>query len=447
MENSKVYDFIGIGIGPFNLGLAALSQPIEDCNAIFLDKREEFNWHLGLMLDEATLQVPFMADLVTMADPTSPYSFLNFMKRTNRIYKFYIRENFFILRREYNAYCRWVVSQLANCLFSQEVLEVSYINDLYMLAVQHVNTKEIVTYTTKKIVLGTGTQPYIPRNILAKKLDKVIHTADYLYCKEALLKEKSITIVGSGQSAAEIFHDLLPHTRTGLHVNWITRSDRFFPLENHARLTLELTSPDYVDYFYALPAVKRSQLLSKQNILYKGVNYDLINQIFNELYAIETADGKVNVTMMANSELKDISLNDEHIYGLHFLQHEQDKLYNVSTNFVIMATGYKYKEPAFLAGIEDRLERTATSALDVKRNYTIDKNQQEVYVQNVELHSHGFVTPDLGMGAYRNSYILNELLGRVVYKVEEKIAFQTFGADEMKKGEVEKQSNEAKIYQ
>jgi lysine N6-hydroxylase len=447
MENSQVYDFIGVGIGPFNLGLAALSQPIEACNAVFLDKREEFNWHLGLMLDEATLQVPFMADLVTMADPTSAYSFLNFMKHTNRIYKFYIRENFFILRREYNAYCRWVISQLSNCRFSQEVLEVSYINGLYMLTVRDTKTKEIITYKAKKIVLGTGTQPYIPKNIRAKNLDKVIHTADYLYRKEELLKEKSITIVGSGQSAAEIFHDLLPYTRNGLHVNWITRSDRFFPLENHARLTLELTSPDYVDYFYALPDAKRAQLLSKQNILYKGVNYDLINQIFNELYAMETTDGKVNVTMMANSELKDISSDNEQTYNLHFLQQEQDKLYKLSTNFVIMATGYKYIEPAFLAGIEDRLERTAANMLDVKRNYTIDKTQAEIYVQNAELHSHGFVTPDLGMGAYRNSYILNELLGRVVYKVEEKIAFQTFGAEAMEQSNREKQLNETKIYQ
>ncbi len=29
-----------------------------------------------MMLDDATIQVPFLADLVTMADPTSPFSFL-----------------------------------------------------------------------------------------------------------------------------------------------------------------------------------------------------------------------------------------------------------------------------------------------------------------------------------------------------------------------------------
>ena len=76
MENNKIYDIIGIGIGPFNLGLAALLEPVESINSLFLDQADGFDWHPGLMLDNATLQVPFMADLVTMADPKSKYSFL-----------------------------------------------------------------------------------------------------------------------------------------------------------------------------------------------------------------------------------------------------------------------------------------------------------------------------------------------------------------------------------
>ena len=72
----------------------------------------EFDWHPGMLLDDATLQVPFMADLVTMADPTSPYSFLSFLKDTGRLYSFYIRESFYPLRREYNDYCRWAADRL-----------------------------------------------------------------------------------------------------------------------------------------------------------------------------------------------------------------------------------------------------------------------------------------------------------------------------------------------
>jgi hypothetical protein len=77
-DKGRVYDFAGIGVGPFNLGLAALSQPIEGLDGVFLERRESFDWHPGMMLEPAHLQVPFMADLVTLADPTSPYSFPEF---------------------------------------------------------------------------------------------------------------------------------------------------------------------------------------------------------------------------------------------------------------------------------------------------------------------------------------------------------------------------------
>ena len=33
-----------------------------------------------MLLEDSTLQTPFMSDLVTLADPTSPYSFLNYLK-------------------------------------------------------------------------------------------------------------------------------------------------------------------------------------------------------------------------------------------------------------------------------------------------------------------------------------------------------------------------------
>ncbi len=421
---NTVYKFIGVGIGPFNLGLAALSAPLH-CKALFFDKAPEFNWHPGLMLDDATLQVPFMADLVTMADPASPYSFLNFMKETNRIYKFYIRENFFILRREYNEYCRWASRKLENCLFGHEVLNVEFEDSLYKLSIRKCDTGEVDTYYAEKLVLGTGTQPYIPEDIRQKQFERVYHTSSYLYQKDEILKQPSVTIVGSGQSAAEILQDLLPHTRNGLHLNWITRSVRFFPLENHSRLTLELTSPEYVDYFHSLPESRRLDLLKSQSNLYKGINYDLINQIYNSLYAMEVADGKVNVSLVANSELKDISFADD-LYSLEFLKVEQQKSFSIDTSCVIMATGYKYREPEFLKNIEQRINRRNDGLMNVARNYTIDKGESEIYVQNAELHTHGLATPDLGMGAYRNAFILNEILGREVYKVEDKIAFQTF---------------------
>ena len=103
---TQTYDFIAIGIGPFNLGLACLTEPVDALNGLFLDQNDGFDWHTGMMLESAHLQTPFMADLVTLADPTSRYSFLNYLKQQGKLYSFYIRENFFMMRKEFNQYCQ-----------------------------------------------------------------------------------------------------------------------------------------------------------------------------------------------------------------------------------------------------------------------------------------------------------------------------------------------------
>lgn len=103
----KIYGIIGIGIGPFNLGLAALAHQIENIEAIFFDQSPSFNWHPGLLLKDARQQVPFLADLVTLVNPRSPFSFLSFLHETQSMLRFGIRENYFPSRQQYNAYCRW----------------------------------------------------------------------------------------------------------------------------------------------------------------------------------------------------------------------------------------------------------------------------------------------------------------------------------------------------
>jgi lysine N6-hydroxylase len=425
----KTYDIIGIGIGPFNLGLAALLQPINKIDAIFFDQAPHFDWHPGLMLSNATLQVPFMADLVTMADPTSAYSFLNYMKQAGKLYRFYIREDFFMLRKEYNAYCKWVAEQLSSLKFSHKVVGITY-NDVYAVTVENQLTGKTTVYHAHKLVLGTGTQPHLPAFAQKGIFPKVIHTSEYLSYKPSIGDNTSVSIIGSGQSAAEIFQDLLAEAVNGLQLNWFTRPDRFFPLE-YSKLTLELTSPEYVDYFHSMPAERRKQLLAKQNPLFKGINYDLINQIFDTLYEMNVEEEVTNVQLRPNVQLDNITAKADGTYTLHLQQLQQEIAFTCDTDFVILATGYKYKEPAFIKGINDRICRTDDQLYDVQRNYTIDINGEEIFVQNAELHTHGFVTPDLGMGAYRNSCIINAIAGEEIYKVEKRIAFQQFGVSEV----------------
>lgn len=419
-EHRDIHDFIGIGLGPFNLGLACLTEPVDELNGLFLESKPDFEWHSGMFLDGAHLQTPFMSDLVTLADPTSPYSFLNYLKEKGRLYSFYIRENFYPLRTEYNDYCRWAAAKLSSIRFGTAVTRVEFEAEDEVYAVR---TADGETFRARRLVLGTGTPPYVPDSCRELGGD-FVHNSRYLQAKEELRKKESITLVGSGQSAAEIYYDLLAEIDVhGYRLNWVTRSPRFFPLE-YTKLTLEMTSPEYVDYFHALPEATRYRLETQQKNLFKGIDGDLINEIFDLLYQ-KNLDGPVPTRLLTNTALCTASYQNG-AYTLGLRQEEQEKDFEIRTEGLILATGYKYVTPAFLEPVHDRLRWDGQGRFDVARNYSIDTTGRGVFLQNAGVHTHSITSPDLGMGAYRNAYIIAELLGREYYPVEKTIAFQEF---------------------
>ncbi|MFJ2773466.1 lysine N(6)-hydroxylase/L-ornithine N(5)-oxygenase family protein [Streptomyces sp. NPDC087300] len=417
-------DFIGIGLGPFNLGLACLTEPLDELTGLFLESKPDFEWHSGMFLEGAHLQTPFMSDLVTLADPTSPYSFLNYLKEAGRLYSFYIRENFYPLRTEYNDYCRWAAAKLSSIRFDTTVAEVSYEDDLYV-----VRTTAGEFLRARRLVLGTGTPPHLPEACEGIGGD-AIHNSRYLQSKQELQKKESITLVGSGQSAAEIYYDLLSEIDAhGYRLNWVTRSPRFFPLE-YTKLTLEMTSPDYIDYFHALPEPTRYRLETQQKGLFKGIDGELIDSIFDLLYQ-KNLTGPVGTRLLTNTALSTASYDSsDRTYTLGLRQEEQEKDFELRTQGLILATGYRYRVPEFLAPVHDRIRWDGQGRFDVARNYSIDTTGSGIFLQNASVHTHSITSPDLGMGAYRNAYIVGELLGREVYPVEKSIAFQEFAAPE-----------------
>ncbi|MFE9673496.1 lysine N(6)-hydroxylase/L-ornithine N(5)-oxygenase family protein [Streptomyces sp. NPDC006259] len=417
---TATHDFVGIGLGPFNLGLACLTEPIDELDGVFLESKPDFEWHAGMFLEGAHLQTPFMSDLVTLADPTSPYSFLNYLKQKGRLYAFYIRENFYPLRVEYDDYCRWAANQLSSVRFSTTVAEVTYDEDAALYAVRTTDGDE---FRARHLVLGTGTPPYVPEACQGLGGD-FLHNSRYLSHKAELQKKESITLVGSGQSAAEIYHDLLSEIDVhGYQLNWVTRSPRFFPLE-YTKLTLEMTSPEYVDYFRELPEDTRYRLTAEQKGLFKGIDGDLISEIFDLLYQ-KNLGGPVPTRLITNSALNG-ARHENGTYTLSFRQEEQGKDFELTSQGLVLATGYRYAEPEFLKPVRDRLRYDARGNFDVARNYAIDTTGRGVFLQNAGVHTHSITSPDLGMGAYRNSYIIRELLGSEYYPVEKTIAFQEF---------------------
>ena len=178
---------------------------------------------------------------------------------------------------------------------------------MYRLALAGPDGPEVLF--ARRLVLGTGTSPYLPAACdgIVDAGGLVLHNAEYLPRKSELQRRRSITIVGSGQSAAEIYYELLQEMDVhGYRLDWVTRSGRFFPLE-YTKLTLEMTSPEYVDYFHALPPEQRDGLVKSQKNLYKGINSELIDAIYDLLYAKSLA-GLVDTRLLTHSALTGASL-------------------------------------------------------------------------------------------------------------------------------------------
>jgi len=432
---SKIYDIAGIGIGPFNLSFAALSNDL-DMKTIFFDQSPSFDWHRGLMIEGSTLQVPFLADLVTPVDPTNRFSYVNYIVQSGKLFKFCIKESFYVTRTEYNDYCRWVANQLPQFRFSHRVesIEYNHVFNAYEVRVHDLRNRSTKTYFARKLVLGTGTVPIVPSFAKDCTHERVFHSSQYVYRRPYIKPNSTIAIIGSGQSAAEIFQDLLGKMEANAYkLKWITEADRFFPMEN-SKLTFEHTSPDYLSFFHSLSERKRREIISRQDALYKGINQELIDAIYDQLYNMELyADVPLPVLILPCTELK--ALNGDKNKGFDMALHNklEEIDYRLHTDYVILATGYKHEEPAFTMFINDRINRNQSGKFAVASNFSIDINGNEVYVFNAELASHGILTSDLGMGPYRNATILNDILERKHFKLEKQIAFQHFGVPQDRK--------------
>lgn len=428
--SETVHDVVAVGVGPFNLSLAALADEIdEDLDAVFLEQKSEFNWHEGMLIEDTTLEVPFLADLVTMADPTNRHSYLNYLREKDRLYEFYFYEEFFIPRREYNDYFRWAVDRLDSIEFDRRVTNVRGDGDVFAVEAVDPTTEETFEYLARDIVMGIGTRPQVPEAFRGHPDRDVFHSASYLDHRERGLEADSITVVGSGQSAAEIFRDLLERQPDANYsLDWITRSRGFFQLID-AKLGHMVYTPDYTEYFYDLDQETKDEVLEGQDLLYKGIDKTTSAKIYDALYEQSIGDAEPDVGMFAMTEVTDIETSsDSSTYQLRCEQWQEEETFVHETEVVVLATGYERPDPTFLVPLEDQISKDEQGRPKVTSDFRLETDglPGDIFVQNAELHTHGINAPDLGLGCYRNAVILNTLVDEVAYPAGRASTFQDF---------------------
>jgi lysine N6-hydroxylase len=429
------YDLLGIGLGPFNLGLAALCHDIPKLSTAFIEQKDDFDWHPGLLLPGARLQVPFYADLVTLVRPQSKFSWFSFLQAKQRLFRFGVQDNPFPLRREYNEYGKWVAGQLQGLWFGHRVLGVHYCEEKarYDVRVLELKTGASKTFHAKHLVIGIGSEPFIPacaKDLVAtqKNLDQtmpvIFHAADYLFNMSRLASKNRITIIGSGQSAAEIFQDTLSRSAR-CTLSWFTRSPRFFPMETNPA-AFELSGPDYREHFFQLPPAMKEFILAGQDALYKGINAGLLSAIYERMYERLLDNPADTTALYPNCELLEVGWTVDE-WCCTFRNSDTNQIFEHRTDALVLATGYKERSPTFLDGLKDRIDYLANGKYDVSHQYSVTADHS-IFVQNADLHSHGFASSDLSFGPYRNAGILNQVLGYEHFALEKNIAFQSFGA-------------------
>jgi len=435
MTAGEAHGVIGVGLGPFNLGLAALLAPVDDVDAAFFEAKPAFSWHPGLLLEGTTLQVPFLADLVTLADPTSPFSFLNYLHCRSRLYRFYFYERFHVPRREYDAYCRWVADQLPACRFGYRVVAVRPVPGGEGWSVLVERGDEVVEHRADAVVFGVGSQPLVPACATRHRDDpRVLHSSAYLPNRARVAAARRVTVVGSGQSAAEIVADLAgASTGTGIgrsRLDWFTRSRGFLPME-YSKLGLEHFTPEYTAHFHGLPEERRDALRATQDLLYKGISGDTSAAIYDTLYEATIDGAEPPLHYRSACELQSIDGAESGPLTLTLHHLDDDVTFQHETDVLVLATGYRPAALPLGAELVDLVGRDGQGRPAVDLDYRLrlrDRPKSSLFVQNGELHTHGVGAPDLGLGAHRNAVVTNALAGREVYAVRERNVFQSFGA-------------------
>jgi lysine N6-hydroxylase len=436
MEN-QLYDVIGVGIGPYNLGLAALIDQTDEVKSAFFEKTPEFIWHPGMLIEKMDLQVPFLADLTTFADPKSPYTFMNYLHEHNRMFPFFFHRHFEVPRQEFNHYLQWVAEQLEDLHFGHTVVDVidkkTADTPHYEVIVKETATGEKKYYKTKHVVLGTGNEPLVLEGMDGLPNEDVMHSSRYLFEKDHLLKSKHVTVIGSGQSALEVFLDLLEEQeRQDMKLTLLTRTGGLFQLDK-AKFAQEAFTPQYVDYFHSLDFEQRKQTLDTLKPLRNGIDPQTLERLYTKLYHRTAGMKDSRVLIQPMTEVQNIEAVEEG-YQLQCKQWQENVEYTYNTEKVIFATGYKPHIPEwFMDRYKDEIEWEDELMFKVTRDYQLvfeDERDHHIFTLTNLVHSHGAGATNLGLSVHRNVHIINAIAGKEVYKNQEDTTFQQFSMKE-----------------
>ncbi|HEX8866966.1 MAG TPA: SidA/IucD/PvdA family monooxygenase [Lentzea sp.] len=400
-----VLDLAGIGFGPSNLALAiAVEEHVRPVRARFFERQARFGWHRGMLLEDATMQVSFLKDLVTLRNPTSTFSFLCYLRDRGRLVDFVNHKNLFPLRKEFHDYFEWAAERVGHHVsYGAEVSRVRGRGDWFEFEVRG------ETVRARNLVLATGLEANLPEGVEAG--ERIWHNKDLLTRVDQVKDPRQVVVVGAGQSAAEavaFFHERFP----AAEVHGVFARYGYSPADDSS-FANRIFDPAAVDDFYGAPEEVKQRLMGYHaNTNYGVVDGDLIEELYRRVYR-EKVVGRQRLLLHNTSRLVEVGAD-----GKCVIESLADGVrVPVDADVIVYATGYRPADPVRVLGeLAEACERDERGRLKVTRDYRVvtgDEVRGGIYLQGGTEHTHGITSSLLSNTAVRVGEILESVLRRV----------------------------------
>ncbi|GIF96316.1 lysine/ornithine N-monooxygenase [Catellatospora citrea] len=409
-----VHDIVGVGFGPSNLALAiAAAESPAPVSAVFLERQAAFGWHRGMLLDDATMQVSFMKDLVTLRNPASRFSFLCYLHSRGRLIDFINHKSLYPLRVEFHDYLEWAAAQVSGMVrYGHEVVDVHPVYergkaDHLMVVAQGPRTATALR--ARNVVFATGLSAQLPDGVAPSS--RVWHSQDLLHQVGQWSGARRLVVVGAGQSAAEataFLHERFP----AAEICAVFSRYGYSPADD-SPFANRIFDPGAVDDFFTAPPQTKQMLLDyHRSTNYSVVDLDLINDLYRRVYQ-EKVLGQERLRILNASRMTAVRDGGDRVQVevSSLLTGEQTTL---DADILVCATGYRQADPSGLLGdLAGHLRRDGDGRLAAGRDYRLAAGAElacGVYLQGGTEHSHGITSSLLSATAVRAGEILQSVL-------------------------------------
>lgn len=408
------YDLVGIGLGPFNLSLAALASENTQLKACFLDAKPEFKWHGEIQFDDAVMQTSFLKDLVTSVNPTNKYSFLNYLVTHGLFHSFMNTNRTSITRVEFEQYCRWVSKGLGDkCQFYQKIDKVDFDKNQKLFTIK----SQDKSYTSTHLSIATGPVPFVPSFALPHLGDQVFHPKMRSLEKNQF-QSKRVLVVGGGQTGVEIFRNTLNnHFGVFDELKLISSRSNLEPLESSPFVN-EYFTPHYTNRFYHIHPDQKPGYLKEQKMASDGNTPEYLDLLYNDLYQIKLVHRDPRtINLYASQRLTKIERTSQGLRCHVWDDFEQKETFH-ETDIVVLATGFQTKLPPFMEALVPDFQLNEKNEFIIQKDFSLNWTYQstnKIFVQNLSRSQHGIADPQLSLAAWRSATILNSLTKEEVF--------------------------------